>query len=112
MAENPDVVRMLGMWWLMHESFDEAFRAAAERGRSGAGGPDAFADGLAAAVQAETETLRAALAAGERPGDSVPAAKAIEDLRFEVGELRGRIESMQASLDAIARALEKPGAGS
>lgn len=109
------------MWALVHEGADEAWKAAVARGAAAAPGaadrPDAFADALAAMVAEEKERLKAALAGGS-PGaptaGGTPAAgasasaggrdalaAALEGLRFEVAELRGRLESLQASVDAL-----------
>ncbi len=65
--------------------------------------PDAFVDGLAALVAEEKERLKARLA-GRSPVDSedvTGTGRAVDELRFEVSELRGRIESLQASVDAL-----------
>jgi phage shock protein A len=105
-----DVVRLLAAWALLHDSADDAWTAAVRRGRELApgqmeGGADAFADGLAALVAEEKDRLRERLATGEtgvgeaRSGD---LAETLEALRFEVAELRGRIESLQASVDALS----------
>lgn len=92
----------------MHETADEGWKAAIERG-SGAPldsmgeSPDAFVDGLAALVAEEKERLKARLA-GRSPVDSedvTGTGRAVDELRFEVSELRGRIESLQASVDAL-----------
>lgn len=115
MSQEADVVRALAAWALVHESADEEWKAAVERGQAAAPGslaenPDAFSDVLAAAIFAEKERLKAALA---EPGTTAPATPdtgaAIEELRFEVGELRGRLETMQATLDAIAAGLRTSG---
>ena len=104
-----DFVRMLAAWALVHESADEGWKAASARGRKLAPGeldqdPAAFVDGLAALVAVEKEKLKATLA-GEEPGGAPPPADlgaALEALRFELAELRGRIESLQTSVDALA----------
>jgi uncharacterized protein YceH (UPF0502 family) len=105
-----DFVRLLAAWALVHESADEGWKAAVARGDKLAPGeldqgPGAFVDGLAALVAEEKEKLKAALASGEATGDPVAGADlgaALDALRFELAELRGRIESLQASVDAIA----------
>lgn len=104
-----DLVRILAAWALVHESADEGWKAAVARGRAfrpGAldPGPDAFVDGLAALVAEEKERLKATIA-GEGSGDApvrIDAGAALEAVRFELAELRGRIESLQASIDALA----------
>jgi phage shock protein A len=105
-----DFVRLLAAWALVHESADEGWKAAVARGDKLTPGeldqgPAAFVDGLAALVAEEKEKLKAALASGEASADHVPGAdlrEALDALRFELAELRGRIESLQASVDAIA----------
>jgi predicted aminopeptidase len=60
-------------------------------------------DGLSAIIAERKETLKAELAAGAESADASRAgvSEHLDELRFEVAELRGRFESMQASLDAI-----------
>jgi len=105
-----DFVRLLAAWALVHESADEGWKAAVGRGSKLAPGeldqgPEAFVDGLAALVAEEKEKLKAALASGAAtgsPGTGADLGEALDALRFELAELRGRIESLQASVDAIA----------
>ena len=104
-----DFVRLLAAWALVHESADEGWKAAIERGQSLAPGEmrrgsDAFVDGLAALVAEEKERLKSALAAGSvaEPTSGADLAAALEAVRFELAELRGRVESLQASVDALA----------
>lgn len=113
MAET-DVMRLFAMWMLAHEQADELMKAAVARGEAGAGegmsgGADAFTDGFMAMVAGEKERLKAGIAAG---GDAGPAPRdeRLAELRFEVGELRGRLDQMQATLDAIAAKLGAGGA--
>jgi phage shock protein A len=102
-----DFIRLLAAWALVHESADEGWKAAVARGRHLEAGelqtPHAFVDGLAALVAEEKERLKASLA-GEPPTTAAAGelGGALEALRFEVAELRGRIESLQASVDALA----------
>jgi hypothetical protein len=67
-------------------------------------GPEAFVDGLSAMIAEEKERLKAELASGsvERPETLADVSKHLDELRFEIAELRGRIESMQVSLDALS----------
>jgi hypothetical protein len=105
-----DIVRLLATWALLHDTADDAWKAAVARGRAVTPGEmqegDAFTDGLAAIVADEKERLRARLAGGAERTDAMPSAgdvkEALEALRFEVAELRGRIESLQATVDALA----------
>lgn len=104
-----DFMRFLASWALVHETADEGWKAAVARGSGGApgdmdAGPEAFVDGLSAMIAEEKERLKAELAAGkvEAPGNRGDVLAKLDDLSFEVSELRGRLESMQASLDALA----------
>lgn len=103
-----DFVRFLAAWALLHESADEGWKAAVSRGEQlspgeSKRGPEAFVDGLAALVAAEKEKLKSSLAGGERgtemPGSDVGAR--LDALGYELAELRGRIETLQASIDAL-----------
>ncbi|HRP86342.1 MAG TPA: hypothetical protein PLS34_02320 [Gammaproteobacteria bacterium] len=104
-----DFVRMLAAWALVHESADEGWKAAVARGRKAEPGdleqgPEAFVDGLAALVAEEKDRLKAHLAA--RDDATTPARldldARLDAIAFELAELRGRLESLQASIDAIA----------
>ena len=107
MAED-QFMRFLAAWALVHETADEGWKAAVVRGedqepgRMGAG-PEAFVDGLSAMVAEEKERLKESLAAGtlEPSGSKADVESKLDDLLFEVSELRGRLESMQATLDAV-----------
>lgn len=105
---NHDFMQFLASWALVHETADEGWKAAVVRGEgqeTGAmeQGPEAFVDGLSAAIAERKERLKAELAAGytEPAGSRADVAEHLDGLRFEVAELRGRLESMQASLDAL-----------
>lgn len=110
MADNDSFMRFLAAWALVHETADEGWKAAVARGAGqetgemGAG-PEAFVDGLSAMIAEEKERLKEELASGEvsRAAALTDVSSGIDELRFEIGELRGRIESLQASLDALAR---------
>ena len=112
-----DFMRLLALWVLVHETADEGWKAAVERGGTAGpggmdGGPDAFVDGLAAMVAEEKERLKAELASGavEAPARAGRRRDALDELRFEVAELRGRIEALQATLDALRATSESDGA--
>jgi len=110
-----DVLRFLAAWALVHESADEGWRAAVTRGAGLSPGdlergPDDFVDGLAALVDAEKERLKRELAAdgaGVAPTEGASDRRdadltaALEAVRFDLAELRGRIESLQTSVDAL-----------
>ena len=107
--DNDDFMRVMAAWALVHESADEGWKAAVRRGVEGepgemTGGPEAFVDGLSAMIAQRKEQLKAELAAGdsrEAGGASGDLGENLDELRFEVAELRGRLESMQTSLDAL-----------
>jgi phage shock protein A len=110
MSDNETFMRLLAAWALVHESADEGWKAAVARGESRelgdmAEGRDAFVDGLAAMIAEEKERLKAELASGEvrSAGSLADVSEHLDGVRFEIAELRGRIESLQASLDALAR---------
>ena len=115
MAQTDPFLRFLASWALVHETADEGWKAAVERGAeqepgSMEGGPDAFVDGLSALVAEEKERLKAQIASGElNAGPEPDLAEHLDELRFEVSELRGRLESMQATLDTIAKRTEEQG---
>lgn len=105
-----DFVRFLAAWALVHESADEGWKAAVARGQELEPGeleqgPEAFVDGLAALVAAEKERLKEQIVGAETADGSSSAASSVAErldaIAFELGELRGRMESMQASIDAI-----------
>lgn len=107
MAED-QFMRFLAAWALVHETADEGWKAAVARGdeqEPGAmeAGPEAFVDGLSAMISEEKERLKASLASGEMepPGSKAALESKLDDLMFEVSELRGRLESLQSSLDAV-----------
>lgn len=109
MATNDQFMRFLAAWALMHETADEGWKAAVERGASAdaeamASGPEAFVDGLSAMIAEEKERLKVELASGATApaGSQAEVIGHLEELRFEVAELRGRLESLTASLDAIS----------
>ncbi len=106
--ENMDFMRFMAAWALVHESADEGWKAGVARGQDQAAGaigdgPDAFVDGLAAMISEEKERLKTEIAAGmvEPPGGRTDVSGKLDDLSHEVSELRGRLETMQSSLDAI-----------
>jgi hypothetical protein len=111
-----DIMRFFALWMLTHEAADEGLKAAVRRGAAEtaegmSGGADAFVDGLASMVADEKERLKAELAAGTLRQEASDATKvALEELRFEVASLRGRVDELGgmlqtavAKLDAAAR---------
>ena len=115
---NDDFIRFMAAWALVHESADEGWKAAVVRGAEGepgemGQGPEAFVDGLSAMIAERKERLKAELAAGAAAvgseAGSGDVAENLDELRFEVGELRGRLESLQSSLDALLARSEPKG---
>jgi hypothetical protein len=107
-------MRFMAAWALVHETADEGWKAAVARGagqQTGemVEGPEAFVDGLSAMIAEEKERLKAELAAGDvrQPGTLADVTAVLGELRFEIAELRGRIESMQSSIDALGPAESK-----
>jgi hypothetical protein len=107
-SDNEDFIRFLASWALVHETADEGWKAAVVRGATQEqgdmdSGPESFVDGLSAIVAERKELLKTELAAGAagREGHVASVGERVDELRFEVAELRGRFESMQATLDAI-----------
>ncbi len=106
-----DVMRFFAAWMLTHEAADEGLKAAVLRGDEGgadgmSGGPDAFVDGLAAMVAEEKEKLKRDLEArarGEEVSIESEPDPAFEELRFEVGELRGRLDNIESLLETLVR---------
>jgi polyhydroxyalkanoate synthesis regulator phasin len=102
-----DPMKFFALWMFAHEEADELMKEAVKRGEavSGegmSGGADAFTDGFMAMVAAEKERLKAQLASGEGDVTEDATDERFAEVRFEIGELRGRIDQMQATLDAIA----------
>jgi NAD(P)-dependent dehydrogenase (short-subunit alcohol dehydrogenase family) len=115
-VNNDDFMRFMASWALVHETADEGWKAAVTRGAEGepgemGQGPEAFVDGLSAMIAERKEQLKAELAAGgaEIGGSKADVSANMDELRFEVAEMRGRLESLQSSLDALlARTDPKP----
>ena len=106
---NDDFMKFLAAWQLVHETADEGLKAAIARGdeqESGqmAMGPGAFVDGLAAQVEVLKEELKGELAdpAAVQAQVEESNAEQIERMAFEIASLRGQLESMGSTLDAIA----------
>lgn len=108
-----DVMRFFAAWMLTHEAADEGLKAAVLRGGSAGpegmtGGPDAFVDGLAAMVAEEKEKLKRDLEArarGEEVGIEKQSDPELEEVRFEVAELRGRLDNIESLLESLLRKL-------
>ncbi len=101
-----DPMELFALWMFTHDQADDLMMQSVARGEavSGegmSGGPDAFTDGFMAMVSEEKERLMAEIAAGPLAGPE-PEDEKYTELTFAVGELRGRMDQMQATLDAIA----------
>lgn len=110
MSNNESFMRFMAAWALVHETADEGWKAAVHRGElqepgEMGGGPESFVDGLSAMIAEEKERLKAELAAHDvvPPGSMSDVSLHLDEMRFELAELRGRIESMQSSIDALVR---------
>ena len=108
-----DVMRFFATWLFTHEAADEEMKAAIRRGMAEgpegmSGGPDAFVDGLAAMVEEEKEKLKRDLEARARGEEVAPSQQSdpvLDEVRFEVAELRGRLDNIEALLEAMLRKL-------
>lgn len=111
-----DPMKFFALWMFTHDQADDLMVQAVARGKTVAGegmagGPDAFTDGFMAMVAAEKERLKERLASG---GTDTAVADSsderFEEVKFEVAELRGRLDQMQRTLDVIAAHLDAKGA--
>ncbi len=105
-----DPMKFFALWMFTHEQADDLMVQSVARGRAGdvegmSGGPDAFTDGFMAMVAEEKARLRARLASGEAEPSVTAGDERLDEIGFEVSELRGRLDQMQTSLDAIAAAV-------
>ena len=110
-----DPMEFFALWMFTHEQADDLMVQAVERGKAGAGegmsgGPDAFTDGFMAMVAEEKARLKEQIASGHADEAAAPDAERFEEVRFEVAELRGRLDQMQTTLDAIAAHVGAKGA--
>jgi hypothetical protein len=113
-------LRSLAIWALLHEMADDGWKAAVARGAAGSlstadGGSEAFVDALAALVSEEKERLKTEWAgvagfAADEPRLGADAASSPRDdlaeLRFELAEVRGRLEAIETALDTLLRRTE------
>ncbi|NLE74361.1 MAG: hypothetical protein GX604_07020 [Actinobacteria bacterium] len=106
MSEN--LLTFLARWALLHELADDAWRGAVARGRATGTSEtpkeaDASLDGLAALVADEKDALRSRLTErAETPSaEAAGTVATLEEIRFELGELRGRLESLETAITAL-----------
>jgi hypothetical protein len=109
---NDDFMKFLAWRQLMHETADEEYKDSIARGfiqESGEMniGSRAFIDGLAAQIEQLKEELKAELASPDtrKPDEQETSNDQVERIAFELGELRGQLESMRVTLDALAEKL-------
>jgi hypothetical protein len=111
-----DPMKFFALWMFTHDQADDLMVQSVERGKAGAGegmsgGPDAFTDGFMAMVAEEKERLKAQIESGGADAAADDGSKErFDEVRFEVAELRGRIDQMQRTLDAIAAHVAPKGA--
>lgn len=101
-----DPMKFFALWMFTHDQADDLMVQSVERGRANTaegmtGGPDAFTDGFMAMVAEERSRLKEQIASGTLT-DAAEGDERFDEMRFEVAELRGRFDQMQATLDAIA----------
>jgi len=109
-----DPMKFFALWMFTHDQADDLMVQSVERGRAVAGegmsgGPDAFTDGFMAMVAEEKARLKEQIASGKAEEVASPRDEAMDEVRFEVAELRGRMDQMQTTLDAIAAHLSPKG---
>jgi len=111
-----DPMKFFALWMFTHDQADDLMVQAVERGRAVAGegmtgGPDAFTDGFMAMVAAEKERLKEQMASGGADSAATDGSdERFDEVKFEVAELRGRLDQMQRTLDVIAAHLDAKGA--
>ena len=102
-----DPMKFFALWMFTHDQADGLMVQSVERGRAGAGegmagGADAFTDGFMAMVAEEKVRLKAQIASGNAEEVANPRDERLDEVCFQIAELRGRLDQTQATLDAIA----------
>ena len=111
-----DPMEFFALWMFTHDQADELMtqsvaRGSAVAGEGMSGGADAFTDGFLAMVAAEKERLKERIASGGADAVAGDASdERFDEVKFEVAELRGRLDQMQRTLDAIAAHVGAKGA--
>jgi len=110
-----DPMKFFALWMFTHDQADDLMIQSVARGKAVAsegmsGGPDAFTDGFMAMVAEEKARLKDQIASGHADDVADPGDEKLEEVRFEVAELRGRLDQMQTTLDVIAAHLTAKGA--
>ena len=109
-----DPMKFFALWMFTHDQADDLMVQSVERGKAVAGegmsgGPDAFTDGFMAMVAEEKARLKEQIASGHADEVADPGDEKLDEIRFEVAELRGRLDQMQTTLDTIAAHLTAKG---
>jgi hypothetical protein len=102
-----DPMKFFALWMFTHDQADDLMVQSVERGRAGAGegmsgGADAFTDGFMAMVAEEKARLKDQIASGNADEAAGPRDERLDEVCFQVAELRGRLDQTQVTLDAIA----------
>lgn len=110
-----DPMKFFALWMFTHDQADDLMVQSVARGKAVAGegmsgGPDAFTDGFMAMVAEEKARLKEQIASGGTGEPEEAGDERLDEVRFEVAELRGRLDQMQTTLDAIASHLGAAGA--
>ncbi|MDA3936717.1 MAG: hypothetical protein PF636_07650 [Actinomycetota bacterium] len=110
-----DPVKFFALWMFTHDQADDLMVQSVERGSAVAGegmsgGADAFTDGFMAMVAKEKARIKEQIASGKIDEAVNPQDEALEEIRFEVAELRGAMQQMQTTLDALAAHITSKGA--
>ncbi len=110
-----DPMKFFALWMFTHDQADDLMvqsvaRGSAVAGEGMSGGPDAFTDGFMAMVAEEKRRLKEQIASGGAEKAADPDAERFDEVKFEVAELRGRLDQMQRTLDAIAAHVGATGA--
>ncbi|HEY5516639.1 MAG TPA: hypothetical protein VIL15_00075 [Coriobacteriia bacterium] len=110
-----DPMKFFALWMFTHDQADDLMVQSVARGKAVAGegmsgGPDAFTDGFMAMVAEEKARLKDQIASGHADDVADPGYEKLDEVRFEVAELRGRLDQMQTTLDVIAAHLTAKGA--
>jgi len=110
-----DPMKFFALWMFTHEQADDLMVRSVERGKAVAGegmsgGADAFSDGFMAMVSEEKARLKEQIASGHAGEIADQGDEGLDEVKFEVAELRGRLDQMQTTLDAIAAHLGAKGA--
>lgn len=110
-----DPMKFFALWMFTHDQADDLMVEAVERGRAlpgegMSGGPDAFTDGFMAMVAEEKARLKEQIASGKAGEAASPRDERLDEIRFEVAELRGAMDQMRTALDALTARLVVRGA--